>query len=754
MSILFNPIGPPFDFSTTGGGSGGIETIDGNTGSASGSTISLVTSGEPTLLFSATGSTVTLKTTSVTDSVAYGDSSGGALGSENCCFGFGAGHLLNSSSANNTAVGTGALNSATTGGSNTIVGSASGTGIATSIANVCVGYQSFLGAGGHNTILGAGGYNNPDTTGNYNTIIGALSGEDYAGSESSNVLISNIGVTSESNVIRIGTQGTGNAQQSTCYIAGIYNNNSSGFSSPLPVYVDSSTGQLGYGSGGGGGITTIDGNSGSVTGSTVSIKTPASNADGTAAFSGSGTAMVLNFTAGTGSIGLGASSMAGGTGTNNNTAYGDQTLVQLSSGSAYNCAFGSQAGNAVTSGGQSTFVGGLSGSNTTNGSHLIALGYQAGGSWGNADSNNIAIGHVGVSGDAHVLRIGTQGTGNAQQSTCYIAGIYNNNSSGFSSPLPVYVDSSTGQLGYGSGGGGGIATLDGDSGSATGSTVTIESLGLNGSGAWNTTDTNGTIAFIGSGATLNLATTDTNHNCGYGALAFGNLNGSGGNNAVFAYNSGTSLTTGSANSFLGAFSGTSVQTGSENIAIGAFALNTQSAAVTSGNYNLCIGVATGLNYQSSESSNIIIGYNNNGVTSESNVLRIGSNTGTGNGQLNSAFISGITGISVTGSPVIVSSSNQLGVTVSSRRYKENIRPMESVSEMIYNLHPVIYTLKSNPAAGEQIGLIAEDVYECCPYLVVLDKEGCPNSVNYHELPVLLLNEIQRLQQRIVALEAK
>jgi len=80
--------------------------------------------------------------------------------------------------------------------------------------------------------------------------------------------------------------------------------------------------------------------------------------------------------------------------------------------------------------------------------------------------------------------------------------------------------------------------------------------------------------------------------------------------------------------------------------------------------------------------------------------------------------------------------------------------MGSESEVIYKLRPVKFTLKKNPEFGVQTGLIAEEVLEVASRLVALDDEGLPASVSYHELPALLLNEIQKLNKRIESLEAR
>ena len=165
--------------------------------------------------------------------------------------------------------------------------------------------------------------------------------------------------------------------------------------------------------------------------------------------------------------------------------------------------------------------------------------------------------------------------------------------------------------------------------------------------------------------------------------------------------------------------------------------------VTTGSYNSSFGYNAGSSYGAASSSNVTI---NHAGASESNTLRIGAATGTGNQQLNAAFICGINGITVTGTAVLVSASDQLGVAISSRKFKDNITDMGSQSEALHKLRPVSFTYKQS----EQLryGLIAEEVAEIYPNLVVYDKQGDPQTVMYHELPALLLNEIQNLKKEI------
>lgn len=131
----------------------------------------------------------------------------------------------------------------TNGNYNTCVGGGAGLLLTSGIQNTGIG-NSALGAltsGVTNTSLGYGALNGI-TTGNANIGIGNLAGFNYASTESSNIIIGNNGTLGESNVIRIGTQGSSQGQQNTTYIAGIYGVS---VGSTNAVMVCDNTGKLG-----------------------------------------------------------------------------------------------------------------------------------------------------------------------------------------------------------------------------------------------------------------------------------------------------------------------------------------------------------------------------------------------------------------------------------------------------------------------------------------------------------------------------
>jgi predicted ribosome quality control (RQC) complex YloA/Tae2 family protein len=84
---------------------------------------------------------------------------------------------------------------------------------------------------------------------------------------------------------------------------------------------------------------------------------------------------------------------------------------------------------------------------------------------------------------------------------------------------------------------------------------------------------------------------------------------------------------------------------------------------------------------------------------------------------------------------------------SSRRFKKEIKPMESISESILALKPVAFHYKSDSTNTPQFGLIAEEVAQVNPDLVVRDKDGQIYSVRYEAVNAMLLNEFLKEHRR-------
>lgn len=183
-------------------------------------------------------------------------------------------------------------------------------------------------------------------------------------------------------------------------------------------------------------------------------------------------------------------------------------------------------------------------------------------------------------------------------------------------------------------------------------------------------------------------------------------------------------------------------TGFRNTAFGAGALLNNIV----GKNNIAIGVDAGSNL-STGSENIDVG--NDGVAAESSTIRIGTS-----GRETRAFIAGISGAALGSSTdaVFVSNTGQLGIMPSAARYKRDIRDMGDASDQLMRLRPVAFRYKADPAGSQQYGLIAEEVAKVYPELVVRDAGGKPETVAYHVLPAMLLNELQK-QGRMLARKA-
>jgi hypothetical protein len=100
--------------------------------------------------------------------------------------------------------------------------------------------------------------------------------------------------------------------------------------------------------------------------------------------------------------------------------------------------------------------------------------------------------------------------------------------------------------------------------------------------------------------------------------------------------------------------------------------------------------------------------------------------------------------------VYVSSTGQLGLLSSSERFKTAITPMGATTGKLDELRPVTFQYKTDPQGARQYGLIAEEVAEVYPELVVRDAKGKIISVRYDELAPMLLNEMKQQNQRLRA----
>ena len=148
------------------------------------------------------------------------------------------------------------------------------------------------------------------------------------------------------------------------------------------------------------------------------------------------------------------------------------------------------------------------------------------------------------------------------------------------------------------------------------------------------------------------------------------------------------------------------------------------------------------------SNDIDIG--NVGVAAESNTIRIGS-------VQQAAYMSGISGkVAPGGVSVIVAANGKLGTVVSSKRFKEEIKPMDKASEAILSLEPVTFRYKHDldPNNIPQFGLVAEEVEKVNPDLVARDEQGKAYTVRYEAVNAMLLNEFLKAHRKVEEQDCK
>jgi len=468
---------------------------------------------------------------------------------------------------------------------------------------------------------------------------------------------------------------------------------------------------------------------------------------------------LLSLNSGTYNTAVGLFSLLNNTNNSFNTAVGAGTLL-ANGGGSNNTAAGAGALLNNTIGGANTANGAFALFNNSTGSGNIAIGNLAGFSL-TASNNNIEIGNVGVAGESNTIRIGDP----AIHAAIFIAGITATTPS--APNQAVLVDPGTGQLGSVDVSTFGVVITDPEN-TAVGDHALVSNTGESNTATgfralFSNTDGNDNTA-TGAHALENNDTGDFNNAVGANSLL---VNTNGDSNNALGESALSSNSTGSANTAIGDVALANNDSdgsflGNANTAVGAGALfgnvdgNSNNAvgfnalgANTSGNFNNAIGFDA-LSNNTIGSSNVAIGDSaGQNVITASNVICIGTNVA-GDNVSNSCYIGSVFGQpSSGGAAVFINSAGKLGTSMSSRRFKEEIKPMDDASEALFALNPVTFRYKKeiDGAGIQQFGLVAEDVAKVNPDLVVRDKEGKPYTVRYDAVNAMLLNEFLKEHRR-------
>jgi trimeric autotransporter adhesin len=240
-----------------------------------------------------------------------------------------------------------------------------------------------------------------------------------------------------------------------------------------------------------------------------------------------------------------------------------------------------------------------------------------------------------------------------------------------------------------------------------------------------------------------VSNTTGSQNMATGQLAlFGNTIGT--ENTASGYRALFSNMEGSRNAANGSRALESNSTGSGNTALGSQAMS----ATTSGSFNTAVGDSA-LSQNATGSGNTVLGYQAGiGIHTADNVIAIRASA---EDVSNSCYIGQIFGAtSAGGTAVFINGVGKLGTTTSSRRFKEDIKPMDKASEALFALKPVSFHYKKeiDPAGTAQFGLVAEEVEQVNPDLVVRDTQGKTYSVRYDQVNAMLLNEFLKEHRRV------
>jgi hypothetical protein len=245
------------------------------------------------------------------------------------------------------------------------------------------------------------------------------------------------------------------------------------------------------------------------------------------------------------------------------------------------------------------------------------------------------------------------------------------------------------------------------------------------------------------------------------------------------------------NTAVGGFAFKANVNGTRNTAVGAGALE----PMLGGDDNTAVGELAGANYTGTESNNVCIGSGTEGTAGENDAIRIGDASASGgidvvtNGPLANAITIG-SGLSTQGisiltligfgsvsianglqttngastcfiggvfnqTPVagshgvVVGPNNQLAdASLSSRRFKKDIAPVDKLSEGILALRPVTFHWKNDNTNEPEFGLVAEEVAEVNLDWITRNPQGEISGVRYETIPVLLLNEFLKEHKKV------
>jgi hypothetical protein len=117
---------------------------------------------------------------------------------------------------------------------------------------------------------------------------------------------------------------------------------------------------------------------------------------------------------------------------------------------------------------------------------------------------------------------------------------------------------------------------------------------------------------------------------------------------------------------------------------------------------------------------------------------------------NSCYVGNIWNQPCGSQAVYVNSDGKLGAQVSARRFKDEIRPMDEASQVIYGMKPICFRYKPEIEPTRPLGfrLIAEDIEKVNRDLETRGNDEKVSTVRYDAVNAMLLNELLKAHHTV------
>lgn len=352
-----------------------------------------------------------------------------------------------------------------------------------------------------------------------------------------------------------------------------------------------------------------------------------------------------------------------------------------------NVTAGLNAGELLTTGSDNTLIGQNAGNGITTGNDNLLLGSAAGSLYTSSETNNIMLLNEGQAGEDNQIKIG-----NNSHLKAYCEAIKNNALVGSS----VIIDTTTGELGYGSAAAsisfdpvGAVPNANGAS--VAGSVVTLQPASTSFPGVV----TAAAQSFAGNKSFTGIVSTDLTFSLTAVSSSTTGYISKGGSAWIHGGDSDASQSI-----YVGVSSGTfspsfrNTCMGFESLKLNSSVTQTNTAigwksltALATGSGNLAIGSSSGLSLVTGD-NNMYIGHNGNAVTTESNKIRIG------NSSHNGITFFGVLPLGATGTNIMTFSDADASVSATQNLPLPNTAS-SSVGNITFNGTRVMHTYSSS-----------------------------------------------------------